>query len=789
MRADPKPLPQNSVIYASDGTPLVTLHAEEDRVVVPLSRIPKHMREAAVAIEDRRFWSHRGIDLKALLRAAYVNASEGRVVEGGSTITQQYVKNAIVGSDRTLKRKIREAALAWKLEDRITKKEILERYLNTIYFGKGAYGVQAAARKYFSKSAPLLTLPESAMLAGLIAGPERWDPTENPEGALARRNLVLSAMLRERRITRQQHAEASASPLGLNPAIETKRYPAAYFVEHVKEQILTDERFGKTQQERYDALFRGGLRIYTTIDLKTQKQAESSVKQVLSQKGDPHGAMTVIDPRNGFIRAMVGGRNFFARNNPVAQVNLATGDGGTGRQAGSSFKPFALVAALENGISPQKRYRGGTSISIPQRYGPPWVVRNYEGSSYGSLTLEQATINSVNVVYAQLIKELGPKRVVVIAHQMGIRSKLRALPSAVLGANEVNTLEMASAYGTLATNGMHVEPTSIERVTTASGREIFRAASKPEEVLNPSVAWVTTQILRKVIIDGPGVAANIGRPAAGKTGTAQQWRDAWFAGYIPQLTAAVWVGFPKRQASMVPPRTRTRVTGGSFPAQIWNAFMTKATKGMPVEQFEKPRSTYVTVVVDVTRGCVLPEGMWADNVKTVTFVAGTQPKKCRADDGVALLPGSTGPQSGVPSVVGMPLPKATALLAKRGFSTSSTAEYHPYYADGTVIRQMPAAGSSAEPGSVVALVVATKAKPYSVVPKVTGLTEAQAKTKLESAGFAVAIHTASSYKTGKPAGVVLQQSPKPGIEKPVGSTVTIVVNPAASSPPPSPSPT
>ena len=783
LEIEPPPLPQNSIIYAADGTPLTTLHAEQDRVLLPFSRIPKVVQDAAIAVEDQRFWQHRGVDLRALLRAAYVNATEGRIVEGGSTITQQFVKNRLVGSDRTLQRKFREAALAWHLEERMSKQEILAEYLNTIYFGRGAYGIQAAARHYFSKQAREITLPEAAFLAGMIAGPERYVPEDDPKAALARRNLVLNLMRQQRLISRFEHAEAISTSLELNPPPEKKRYPAAHFVEHVKKQILRDKRFGATQQERYDALFKGGLRIYTTINLKLQRAAEHAVYDILSQRGDPYGALTAIDPRNGHIVAMVGGKDFFAkrRKDPVARVNLATGQGGTGRQAGSAFKPFALVAALEKGISPQKAYPGGSFISIPQAYGPPWSVRNYEGSSYGSLTLEQATINSVNVVYAQVIMDVGVRRVVQTARKMGVRSKLRNVPSAVLGANEVSTLDMASGYGTLAAGGNRLPPIAIERVTDASGRLVYEANPEPRQVVSPAVAWVATQILRKVILYGTGVAANIGRPAAGKTGTAQQWRDAWFVGFVPQLVASVWVGYPRGAISMVPPTTRIRVTGGSFPAQIWHAFMMKATRGMPVRNFKRPQELQVIVAVDTARGCLADDFSDPLYVETQTFIAGTQPKKCK-DAGL----GKVGPGVGVPAVIGMPLPDAVKLLVKKGYTTSSENEYHPYYVQGTVIRQYPPGGTTAPGGTRVHLIVATQKKPYVVVPKVVGLTTKQAKQKLAAAGFAVAILTASPPKDAYGPGIVVAQSPKKGTERPEGSTVTITVNP---SPSPSPSPT
>jgi penicillin-binding protein 1A len=772
----PAPLPQNSIVFAADGTPITTLHAEQDRVLVPIDRIPQVMQDAVVAIEDKRFWTHRGVDLKALVRAAYVNATEGRIVEGGSTITQQYVKNTLVGNDRTLKRKIREARLAWDLEHEYSKGEILEKYLNTIYFGKGAYGVQSAARKYFSKRASELNLVESALLAGLIAAPERYDPVDVPEAAIGRRNLVLARMKDLGMIEEPVYQEAVRSQLGLQLAPEKRRYRAAYFVEYVKEQILHDPLFGVTDRDRYDFLFKGGLRIHTTIDLGMQEAAENAVNGVLSQPGDPSGALTAIDPRTGHIVAMVGGRDFFAKpkKDPVAQVNLATGDGGTGRQAGSAFKPFALVAALESGISPQKTYRASSSITIPLGYGAPWNVQNYEGSGFGDITLEEATIDSVNVVYAQLIMELGPERVADTAYQMGIQSRIRSVPSAVLGTNEVNTLEMASAFGTLATNGAHAQPVAIERITDATGRVLYEAEPIVEDVLNPGIAWVATQILRKVILYGTGVAGNIGRPAAGKTGTAQQWRDAWFAGYIPQLSAAVWVGFPRAQIPMVPPTTRIRVTGGSFPTQIWHAFMAAVTRRMPVKDFVKPESHFVSLAVDVTQGCLANELTPPGNISVITFVRGTEPGKCTTTTGV--LPA---PEVEVPSLVGLAVADAERLLQEAGLVATSKTEFRPEYPEGTVTGQTPEAGTSAPQGTSVTMVVTSQQPPFVVVPNVIGQPEQMAQTNLGGAGFEVSLVTAPSSNPAFHAGAIVAQKPAPGAEKPPGSTITITVNPAA----------
>ncbi len=716
---DAQPLALTSTIYDANGRLITTLHAEEDRELIPLSRIPEVVQDAVVAIEDQRFWSHRGVDLKAIIRAAYVNATTGRIEEGGSTITQQYVKNRLLSPEQTLTRKVREAALAWQLEQDLSKEEILGRYMNTVYFGQGAYGIQRAAETFFSKPAAQLTLREAALLAGLIAGPVRWDPIDRPEQALARRNHVLDRMLTLGMITLSQWEEATSVPLGLKPTLGSERYPAPYFVDYVKHQLLSNPRWGSTYTQRYNFLFKGGLKIHTTIDLRMQRAAEGAVNGILTQPSDPYGALTAIDPRNGQIKAMVGGRDYWAprREDRYAKVNLATG-GSTGRQAGSSFKPFALVAALENGILPTKTYSAPSSIVLdePPCGSPevPWNVQNYEGSSYGgAITVEQGLISSVNVVYAQIIRDVHPERVVEVAHRMGIRSPLRPYCSSVLGSNEVNTMEMASAFGTLATGGRYVRPTAILRIEDPEGDVLFEANPRPKQVLNSWVAWQATEIMRKVILYGTGTAANIGRPAAGKTGTAQEWRDAWFAGFIPQLSGAVWVGFPQGQISMVYPTVRiSRVTGGSFPAQIWHAFMSAVTERMPFRDFRDPTEESVTVAIDITKGCVATSSTPSENIRYIRFTPGTEPTEpCEytSEDFISPTPPTvvTGtPPGGVPPVVGISVSTAISVLRERGYEVDRTYERDSEHARGTVISQDPAPGTPAPPGSAVTIVVA-----------------------------------------------------------------------------------
>ncbi len=786
-------LPQTSFLYAADGSLITRLHAGEDRVVVKWENIPRVMADAVVAIEDQRFWQHSGIDLKALLRAAYVNATEGRIVSGASTITQQLVKNLYVGDEESLSRKAKEAYLAYQLEQRRSKEQILTKYLNTVYLGNGAYGVQAAAQTYFDIDATELTLPQAALLAGLIRAPVDYDPVAHPTHARQRRNRVLDAMLEQGMIDRATRDAVAASPVELDLGEQDeRRYLAPYFVDYFKEWFLSNPRFGATVADRYDLLFEGGLRITTTLSPRMQLQAERAVNQVLPYRRDPYAAMTVIDPRTGYVRAMVGGRDYWDESDTFARINLATG-GSTGRQTGSAFKPFALVAALENGFSPSSPLNGST-VSIPLGDGTVWEPQNAEGGGYGTISLESATVNSVNIAYANLEVQLGggnaflgAEKIVEVAERMGIRccprttepaTPLRAVPAAVLGANEVSTLEMASAYGTLAFGGAHVQPTPVIRIERANGEVLYEAPSRAEQVVDPAVAAVAVDILEKVVQYGTGTAARLFRPQFGKTGTEDLYRDAWFVGAIPQLVAAVWVGFPQGQISMQYPTTRIKVFGGTWPAQIWHAFMFNATKHMPVRDFPVPSDVeYVSVKIDITQGCVANPFTPPGNIRTMQFIAGTEPTKvCKEPTSYQYLT--------VPSVIGMRQAEAVGVLRAAGFNVAVELVPSEQPA-GTVVAQDPDGGSSAQQTSTVTIQVAEAASPtpeIAIVPNVIGSTRGSASAQLRNAGFRVTISYQQECDPNDAdcdyrSGVVWAQSPAAGAQAEVGSTVTIVVNP------------
>ena len=710
------PLAQTSFLYASDGSLITELHATEDRVVLRKGEMPAYLRDAVVAIEDRRFYYHHGVDGRAIARAAYMNAAEGTVVEGGSTITQQLVKILYVGSADTLRRKIDEAALAWQLEDRMNKDRILTKYLNTVYFGEGAYGVQAAAQTYFSVDAADLTVSQAAILAGLITAPNHFDPFLEPEAAYGRRNVVLRLMRELEMVDEVDYRQALREPIVLERSEPTQRYPYPYFVDYFKEWFLSNPAFGETRQDRFKLLFTGGLQITTTLDPKLQGFAQTAVRSVLAYPGDPDGAMTVIDPRTGFVRAMVGGDDAdYWKDTNGGRVNLATGKGGKyGRQTGSAFKPFALVTALENGLSPSTMFSAPATIDIPLDNGTVWHVTNAEGSGYGSMSLESATVNSVNTVYAQLMEQLGPENVIETAERMGLRccpgvsepsTPLEPNLSAVLGTNGTNTLSMAAAYDTLATGGQRVNPVPVVNVADAQGRVMWQASPKPKQVVDPDVASVANDILQEAVSYGTGRSAIIGRPQIGKTGTGDTHTNAWFVGAIPQLTAAVWVGFGEGLIPMEPPRTRITVFGGTWPAQIWRLFMINAAAGLPVRDFPTPEVGYVSVAVDVTQdpACLPNAYTLPQNIDTLEFISGTEPTKtCSTPNKVQSVP--------VPSVIGMDQASAEAGLEEAGFyvEVEVASSTQP---GGTVISQNPPAGTSAQQTSTVTITVALSQSP------------------------------------------------------------------------------
>jgi penicillin-binding protein 1A len=577
-KMQPLAQPERTQVYDKDGNLIEVLHDEQDRIVVPLSNVPQVLRQAVLAAEDERFYSHNGIDDRGIIRALLANLLSREPVQGGSTITQQLVRNAYPDlRDRSLMRKVKEASLAAQLEERLSKDQILGAYLNRVYFGSGYYGVEAASRGYFGKHVGELDLTQAATLAGLIREPETSNPRTAPARALARRDTVLQQMAGLHMISTADATGASGRALGVRPPTRVGgRYP--WFIDALKSQLMEDPRLGHTAAERRRNLFEGGLSIQTTLDPRLQAEAEQAAAAWRPSSG-PDVGLVAIDPRDGAVRALLGGRNYHKQ-----QFNLAVqGE----RQAGSSFKPFVLAAAMDDGISPDSVWES-SGFSADRVCGAPWTVSNYEGHGSGKMSLREATWHSVNGVYARVMARLCPAKVVAMAGRLGVDvpSSQRHAPSIGLGAANVTPLEMATAYATLADEGVRHRPMLFTKVSR-HGKTLFENRPEGERAISAALALQVTDVLKGVLQRGTGTAAQIGWPAAGKTGTTQDYRDAWFVGYTRQLATAVWMGYPGREVPMIDVGG-IRVTGGSYPARIWHDFMAAAMVGEPPLDWERP---------------------------------------------------------------------------------------------------------------------------------------------------------------------------------------------------------
>jgi penicillin-binding protein 1A len=739
----------NTKIYDSTGKKvLAILRGNENRVLVDYADIAPVMKQAIVAIEDRRFFEHRGVDLRAIGRALWADVSNKGVVQGGSTITQQFVKNVYIKNQRSIGRKLREAALAWQLEQQWSKEKILTEYLNTIYFGNGSYGVEQASRVYFGHSAKALTLPEAALLAGIPTDPTRFDPKTNPRAAAERRDLVLSMMRDQGLISEVEYSAGLEAPL---PKPQSIRLPgslagdeAPYFVNYVKQQLV--DKYGAQE------VFGGGLRVKTTIDLELQELARKAIAKWLTDVG-PEAALVAVQPKTGRVMAMVGGSNF-----RESQFNLAVqGE----RQAGSSFKPFVLAAALREGLS-----TSNTFVSKPVEIwadGRLWEVENYDQSYLGTIDLRNATIHSDNAVYAQLTQLVGPRSVVNAAKELGITSRLNAYYAIGLGAEAINPLEMARAFSGFANGGVRVDgslfgnsPRAI--VSVERDGHVEKNAPKVHHALDAGKAAIVNDVLQGVVRQGTGRAAALPdrRPVAGKTGTTENYGDAWFVGYTPQLAVAVWVGYPSELRPMLTEFHGDSVAGGTYPALIWKSFMEKALAGKEPAPF--PPAEYSPAE---PRSIVMRDGLLqADNgycrgARQALVFYGEAPQKtadCKPNE------------VEVPKVVGVPIDEARKQVAATPLSP--LAIYKPALAGqplNVVVRQEPKPGQRVSAGQQVILVLA---KPqHGVIPKVVGLPVDSAKEQLEALKLECEV---------RGDGRVVAQSPKPGTALVPGAPITLV---------------
>jgi membrane peptidoglycan carboxypeptidase len=722
--------PERSVIYAADGSILAKVFLDENRRIVKLDNVAPDARDAVLAIEDARFYEHGALDFTSLLRAAITNLASGEIEQGGSTLTQQLVKNVLIDAPtQTFARKFQEASLAIRLERKFSKDEILELYLNEVYFGNGAYGIGTASETYFRKPPGQLGLAESALLAGLIRAPGLYDPITNRRSAIARRNLVLDQMADVGFIGLRRAEHAKARPLGLaEDAGPPEQRVEPFFVHYIRNLILDNvdgrfDAFGDGYRERVRALYQGGLRIYTTLDPQWQRYAQDAVDaspHITPDRG-PDLSLVSVEASTGAIKAMLSGKNYRRDRLDLAWQGA--------RQTGSAFKPFTLVAAFEDGFPPGKVYSSASpNCSLQGWISASGCVSNAEGGSdAGYMDLWTATQNSVNVVFAQLALDVGPQRIVDAAHEMGITARLDAVPSITLGVEEVSTLDMASAFGTLANDGVHCEPYAVARVEqpreTGGYELLYKHRRQCERAIDTDIARLVTAMLQRVITSGTGRAAAIGRPAAGKTGTAQDYTNVYFAGYTPQVSTAVWVGFPSGQIPM-DSYYGGSVFGGTVAAPIWQDFMVRAVEDYFVQGFEAPPA----------------------------------------------------PEHGrVPDIVGLRSGEAQAILVDANFTpivvkVASSAPVN------TVLSQTPRGGDSAVLGSGVAIKVSDGKGDPVVVPHVVGFTEGRAMKELERVGLVAVVEYVDIHAPTRD-GIVLDQSPNGTGDQTVhpGARVTIVV--------------
>ncbi len=560
-------------IYDVKGKLLTSIHGEANREVVPLNKISPDLKRAVLAIEDSYFFSHRGVNPGAVLRALLANLERGETVEGGSTLTMQLVKNLFLTPQRTFSRKVAEAVLALRLEQILSKDQILELYLNQVYWGHNTYGIETASQSYFGKSAEKLNLAESAMIAGLIQAPESLSPFIDYKRAKQRQLVVLNRMKELKWITPQEAATARQQPLKLGKITSFQGSEIPYVTEAAVQELT--KRFGR------EALLKGGMRIQTTVDTRLQRVAEDVVRrghQSLLNQGVYADQMSLVavDPRTHFVKAMVGGVDY--RKSQYNRAIQAL------RQPGSAFKPFVYYTAFASGKYTPETVVSDSPVSYPDGY-EYYSPQNYDGSFSGPITARQALEVSRNVPAVRIGQDIGLNKVIDVCRTIGIRSPIEPVVSLPLGAVDLTPLEMASAYATFASNGWYSETTLIVQVTDSTGNVLLDNTPKPQLVLDPWAAASLNSVLQGVITRGTATSAQIGRPAAGKTGTTSSERDIWFVGYVPQLATAVWVGNDDYSP------IGYGATGGTYVAPVWRDFMELALRGVPVEDF-KPASSF-----------------------------------------------------------------------------------------------------------------------------------------------------------------------------------------------------
>ncbi len=566
---------ETTLIFSANGKVLARLHREENRQIVPLSKISPNMQKAVIAIEDERFYKHKGVDLYSIIRATLKNAIYGRVIEGASTISQQLARNLYLTRRKTMVRKLAEAILALQIEQRYTKSEILEMYFNQVYFGHNSYGIESAAKLYFNKPAADLDLAEAAMIAGLIKGPERYSPYRNFKRSKMRQIHVLNVMLNQGVVSERDARLAAIRELDFSPKnLKRKGEIAPYFISYILQDLV--EKYGE------ETVYHEGLKVYTTLDTSMQTVAENVITDRVSREGERYkfsqAALASIDPRTGYIKAMVGGVDFYeSKFNRAVQAK---------RPPGSSFKPYIYATAMEQGFSPGTILMDTfTTFEVfPNEDWNPdgtWTPMNFDNKFKGPITLRYALEKSLNIPAIKLLEKVGIHSAIRTARKMGIQSHLEPGLALTLGASEVTLLEITSSFGTFANEGIWVEPTAITRIESRNGAVLYKHKLKEKRALDPDISAVMVDLMQGVIKRGTGVRANIGRLAAAKTGTSQEFRDAWFIGFVPQLVTGVWVGNDDNTSM-------EGVAEVGVCPRIWKAYNLQVLKEQPILNFPEP---------------------------------------------------------------------------------------------------------------------------------------------------------------------------------------------------------
>ncbi|GEM_PF-81747 len=760
----PSPVAQTSKVYDIDGNLITEFHAEENREIIQFNDMGQNVKDAIVAIEDKRFYDHQGVDYIRIIGAAIADIRAGSLAEGASTITMQVIKNIYFSPEKTWRIKINEALIAIQLERNYTKDRILEMYLNTIYFGAGTYGIEKASEVYFGKSADNLTIPEAALLAGMVQAPEVYSPFNNIESAKYRRDQVLKMMYEQGFISSRDYMESLAEPITINeagsaiPDLQAGNRIAPYFIDYIKTQLY-EQKFSD-----YD-VFKGGLRIYTTLDRDLQLKAEQAVKRVFQEDIVPSYSLICTDPDNGYIKALIGGKDY-----TESKFNIATQGR---RQPGSVFKTLVLMEAARQNISAKNEYSPNGPITIDMLEGPDWIVDNYGGQQFAEdLSIADATVYSVNVVYAQLIMKIGAENVEALCGQIDI-SDIGKNPAIALGGLEIGVtpLDISKIFSTLASGGVYHKPVTILKITDADGNILFQYDPEEEgtnkRVLNESVSYYVTRILQKVIEIGTGKGADIGRPAAGKTGTTSDYKDAWFAGYTPDLVTVVWIGNPESSKSMEPINGRV-VVGGTYPADIWKEFMMQALQDRPVLEFPDSGKKLIDFQICSVSG--LEPVFWCpeDEFEWSIFIKDKEPNKtCDFHNKVE-----------VPSLIGLSIDEVKPTLDALFIEITEITEYNETYNQGIIFDQSPLEGSFLESltGEKLSIILyVSKGEQTFEMPNLIGLILNDAESALPVLTMEID-EFIYEYTDIQPEGYIFNQSPLEGSTITKSTSITVFIS-------------